>query len=123
MECESSAVDGDGFVDVPRVRSLNVHPRFFWYPTTHSQLAMGYTGTFESRRGGQQQALTDAATLGSGAYFVNNTQRHTADAVYTNDSVGTGRLTLKGVVTSFGREVLTNTVAFKAYQTTYLHRS
>ncbi|GAA4505607.1 hypothetical protein GCM10023172_33700 [Hymenobacter ginsengisoli] len=114
-------VDGDGFVDVPRVRSLNVHPRLFFYPTTHSQLAVGYTGTFESRRGGHQSTLRDEAeVLGGATYFVNNaSQRHTFDAVYTNDSVGTGRLTLKGALTSFGRDVLTNTVAFKAYQTTY----
>jgi outer membrane receptor for ferrienterochelin and colicins len=114
-------VDGDGFVDVPRVRNLTVHPRLFYYPNAHSQLAVGYTGTFESRRGGQQQALREeAATLGSAAYFVNNTsQRHTLDAVYTSDSVGTGHLTLKGAITSFGRDVLTNTVAFKANQTTY----
>jgi outer membrane receptor for ferrienterochelin and colicins len=114
-------VDGDSFVDVPRVRSLNVHPRLFFYPNAHSQLAVGYTGTFESRRGGQQQALRDdAEALGGAAYFVNNTsQRHTLDAVYTNDSVGTGYLTLKGAITNFGREVQTNTVAFKANQTTY----
>jgi outer membrane receptor for ferrienterochelin and colicins len=114
-------VDGDSFVDVPRVRSLNVHPRLFYYPSPHSQLAVGYTGTFESRRGGQQQALRDdAEMLGSAAYFVNNTsQRHTVDAVYTNDSLGTSRLTLKGAVTNFSRDVLTNTVAFKANQTTY----
>jgi len=114
-------VDGDGFVDVPRVRSLTVHPRLFYYPNAHSQLAVGYTGTFESRRGGQQQAVRDEVeALGSAAYFVTNTsQRHTADAVYTNDSVGTGRLTLKGAITNFGRDVLTNTVAFKANQTTY----
>ena len=114
-------VDGDGFVDVPRVRSLNVHPRLFYYPSAHSQLAVGYTGTFESRRGGWQSTLRDGSeTLGSAAYFVNNaSQRHTVDAVYTNDSVGTGRLTLKGAVTNFGRDVLTNTVAFKAYQTTF----
>ena len=114
-------VDGDGFVDVPRVRNLTMHPRFFYYPTTYSQLAVGYTGTFESRRGGQRQAVSDdLQALGGMAYFVNNTsQRHTVDAVYTNDSVGTGRLTIKGVLTSFGREVLTNTVAFNATQTTY----
>jgi outer membrane receptor for ferrienterochelin and colicins len=114
-------VDGDGFVDVPRVRNLTVHPRLFYYPNTHSQLALGYTGTFESRRGGWQQALRDnLETLGGAAYFVNNTsQRHTLDAVYTNDSVGTGHLTLKGAITNFGRDVQTNTVAFKANQTTY----
>jgi outer membrane receptor for ferrienterochelin and colicins len=114
-------VDGDTFVDVPRVRNLTVHPRLFYYPNAHSQLAVGYTGTFESRRGGQQQAVrNEVEQLGSASYFVLNTsQRHTVDAVYTNDSVGTGHLTLKGVVTSFGRDVRTNTVAFKAFQTTY----
>jgi outer membrane receptor for ferrienterochelin and colicins len=114
-------VDGDTFVDVPRVRNLTVHPRLFYYPNAHSQLAVGYTGTFESRRGGQQQAVrNEVEQLGTASYFVLNTsQRHTVDAVYTNDSVGTGHLTLKGVVTSFGRDVRTNTVAFKAFQTTY----
>jgi outer membrane receptor protein involved in Fe transport len=114
-------VDGDGFVDVPRVRNLTVHPRLFYYPNAHSQLAVGYTGTFESRRGGQQQAVRDEAdALGGAAYFVTNTsQRHTVDAVYTNDNVGTGRLTIKGAITNFGRDVLTNTAAFKANQTTY----
>jgi outer membrane receptor for ferrienterochelin and colicins len=114
-------VDGDTFVDVPRVRNLTVHPRLFYYPNAHSQFAVGYTGTFESRRGGQQQAVrNEVEQLGSASYFVLNTsQRHTVDAVYTNDSVGTGHLTLKGVVTSFGRDVRTNTVAFKAFQTTY----
>jgi len=114
-------VDGDGFVDVPRVRNLTVHPRLFYYPNAHSQLALGYTGTFESRRGGYQSTLrNETETLGGGTYFVNNSsQRHTADAVYTNDSLGTGRLTLKGAVTNFQRNVQTNTVGFTAYQTTY----
>jgi outer membrane receptor for ferrienterochelin and colicins len=114
-------VDGDTFVDVPRVRNLTVHPRLFYYPNAHSQLAVGYTGTFESRRGGQQQAVrNEVEQLGTASYFVlNSSQRNTIDAVYTNDSVGTGHLTLKGVVTSFGRDVRTNTVAFKAFQTTY----
>jgi len=114
-------VDGDGFVDVPRVRSLTVHPRLFYYPTGHSQVAVGYTGTFDSRRGGDQTVLRDGLNPATDhTYFVDNTsQRHTLDAVYTNDSVGTGRLTLKGVVTNFRRDVQTNTVAFQANQTTY----
>jgi len=114
-------VDGDGFVDVPRVRSLTVHPRLFYYPSAHSQLAAGYTGTFETRRGGDQQVLRGTADPATGhAYFVGNTsRRHTLDAIYTNDSLGRGRLTIKGVVTSFGRDVQTNTVDFTATQTTY----
>ena len=113
--------DGDGFVDVPRVRSLTVHPRLFYYPTTHSQLAIGYAGTFDERRGGDQTVLRAGPDPAADhTYFVSNTsQRHTLDAVYTNDSVGTGRLTLKGAVTDFARTVATNIVGFRANQTTY----
>jgi len=114
-------VDGDGFVDVPRVRNLTVHPRLFYYPNPHNQLALGYTGTFESRRGGDQQVLRGTADAASGhAYFVDNaSRRHTLDAVYTADSLDGGRLTLKGALTHFGRDVQTNTVTFNAAQTTY----
>lgn len=114
-------VDGDNFVDVPRVRSLTLHPRLFYYPTAQSELAVGYTGTFDRRRGGDQTVLREGPDPAADhTFFVDNTsQRHTLDAVYTQDSVGRGRLTLKGVVTNFRREVLTNTVAFQARQTTY----
>jgi outer membrane receptor for ferrienterochelin and colicins len=112
-------VDGDSFVDVPRVRNLTVHPRLFYYPNAHSQLAAGYTGNAESRRAGAQRVVRNEANSADLYFVENNTQRHTFDAVYTNDSVGTGRLTVKGSVTHFVREVQTNTVAFKAFQTTY----
>ncbi|OGX91628.1 TonB-dependent receptor [Hymenobacter coccineus] len=114
-------VDGDGFVDMPRVRSLTLHPRLFYYPTAHSQLAVGYTGTFDNRQGGDQTVLRDGPDPALGhAYFVTNTsQRHTLDAVYTQDSLGAGRLTLKGTGTSFNRTVTTNTVGFRAQQTSY----
>ena len=114
-------VDGDGFVDVPRVRGLNLHPRLFFYPNAHSQLALGYTGTLESRRAGDLLALKngpDAAT-GHLFYIDNSSLRNTADLFYTNDSLAGGSLTLKAALTDFVRVVNTNSVGFTAYQTTY----
>ena len=114
-------VDGDGFVDVPRVGSVNLHPRLFFYPNAHSQVALGYTGTLESRRAGDAQVLKSGFDPLSGhVYFVDNTSlRNTADVLYTNDELAGGRLTLKGTITDFVRDVGTNTTAFTAYQTTY----
>lgn len=114
-------VDGDGFVDVPRLRNLTVHPRLFWYPSAHSQLVVGYTGTAESRRGGDAQVLQHGPAAGPDhEYFVTNLlQRHTLDAVYTQDSLGGGSLTAKGTASSFSRRVRTNTVAFDARQLSY----
>lgn len=114
-------VGGDGFVDVPRVRNLNLHPRLFLYPNAHSQLALGYTGTVESRRAGDLQVLKtgpDAATRH--LFYVDNTSlRNTADLLYANESLAGGRLTVKATVTDFVRDVNTNSDAFTAYQTTY----
>ena len=114
-------VDGDGFVDVPRVRNLNLHPRLFFYPNGHSQLALGYTGTLESRRAGDAELLRHGYDPVTGhVFFVDNTSlRNTADLLYTHDELAGGRLVIKGTVTDFVRDVGTNTNAFTAYQTTY----
>ncbi|MFC6224599.1 TonB-dependent receptor domain-containing protein [Hymenobacter artigasi] len=114
-------VDGDGFVDVPRVRSLNLHPRLFFYPNAHSQVALGYTGTLESRRAGDVEVLKNGFDPVSGhVFFIDNTSlRNTADLLYSNDSLAGGRLTIKGTITDFIRDVNTNSNAFTAYQTTY----
>ena len=114
-------VDGDGFVDVPRVNNVNLHPRLFFYPNGHSQVALGYTGTLESRRAGDAEVLKKGFDPASGhVFFVDNISlRNTADLLYTNDELAGGRLTVKGTITDFVRDVQTNSNAFKAYQTTY----
>ncbi|MCI1186359.1 TonB-dependent receptor [Hymenobacter sp. DH14] len=114
-------VDGDGFVDVPRVGNVNLHPRLFFYPNGHSQVALGYTGTLESRRAGDAEVLKKGFDPVSGhVFFVDNTSlRNTADLLYTNDALAGGRLTVKGTITDFVRDVNSNTNAFTAYQTTY----
>ena len=114
-------VDSDGFVDVPRVRNLNLHPRLFFYPNAHSQVALGYTGTLESRRAGDLEVLKKGfdPVTGHVFYVDNSSLRNTADLLYFNDSLAGGRLTLKGTVTDLIRDVNTNSDAFRAYQTTY----
>ncbi|WP_216726617.1 TonB-dependent receptor [Hymenobacter siberiensis] len=114
-------VDGDGFVDVPRVHSFNLHPRLFFYPNTHSQVALGYTGMLENRRAGDIVVLQKGYDpVGGHTFYIDNTSlRNTADLLYTNDSLAGGRLTVKGTITDFIRDVNTNSNAFTAYQTTY----
>ncbi len=114
-------VDGDGFVDVPRVNNVNLHPRLFFYPNAHSQVALGYTGTLENRRAGDAQELkTGFDPVGGHTFYIDNLSwRNTADLLYTNDELAGGRLTAKGTITDFVRDVNTNSDAFRAYQTTY----
>ncbi|MCC3158893.1 TonB-dependent receptor [Hymenobacter sp. 15J16-1T3B] len=121
-------VNHDGFTDVPRLRSLTVHPRLFFYPNKTGQLIVGYTGTVERRQGGDQQVVRAAADAQHQYVVDNQMQRHTAELIFTQDSVAGGALTVKGTLSSFRREVSTNTVGFAARQlsyyseASYLHR-
>ena len=112
-------VNNDGFTDVPRLRNFTVHPRLFVYPNAHGQLALGYTGTVEDRRGCDQQVVREDADALHQYFVINKMQRHTADAVYTQDSVAGGTLTAKGTLSSFDRRVSNNTVDFRARQLSY----
>ena len=114
-------VDGDGFADVPRVRSLTLHPRLCFYPNAHSQVALGYTGNLESRRAGDLQVLKNGPDTATRRLFYvdNSSLRNTADLLYTNNELAGGSLTVKGALTDFVRDASTNSMAFTAYQTTY----
>ncbi|GAB3580386.1 TonB-dependent receptor [Hymenobacter daeguensis] len=116
---QSVDVDGDGFVDVPRLRNFTVHPRLFYYPK-NGQLALGYTGTVEDRQGGDAAVVQDLTRTIDRSFFVTNkTQRHSADLIYTQDSVAGGSLTVKATASWFRRAVNTNTVAYAARQLSY----
>ena len=114
-------VDGDGYVDVPRVGNLNLHPRLFFYPNSHSQVALGYSGTLESRRAGDSQVLKSGPdpVMGHLFYVDNTSLRNTADLFYTNDSLAGGALVVKATATDFVRDVNTPAAGFTAFQTTY----
>jgi outer membrane receptor protein involved in Fe transport len=125
---QSTDVDDDGFVDVPRLRNFTVHPRLFYYPK-NGQLALGYTGTVEDRQGGDAAVVQGQySTLDPKFFVTNKTQRHSADLIYTQDSVAGGSLTVKATARWFRRAVSTNTVAYAARQlsyyseVSYLHR-
>ncbi|MDO7854240.1 TonB-dependent receptor [Hymenobacter convexus] len=121
VKLKEKDVDGDGFVDVPRGSSLTLHPRLFFYPNAHSQVALGYSGTLETRRAGDLEVLKNGPDPATGhLFYVDNLNlRNTADLLYTNDSLAGGRLTVKGVATDFIRDVNTTLSGFTAFQTTY----
>ncbi len=124
---QSTDVDDDGFVDVPELRNATVHPRLFVYPR-HGQLALGYTGTFDTRRGGDRRVVQADAAPADAFFVTNRSQRHVIDLIYTQDSLVGGLLTIKGTASWFRREVATNTVSYAARQlsyyseASYLHR-
>ncbi|QJX47460.1 TonB-dependent receptor [Hymenobacter taeanensis] len=113
-------VNGDGYSDVPRLGSVLIHPRLFLYPTPQSKLVLGYTGTYERRRGGDMQVLREQPDATHQFFINNDSWRHTADARYDRTTAARGdQLVLKGSLSSFQRNATTNTTGLNARQLSY----
>ncbi len=95
-------VTGDGFTDSPQIKQFNFHPKFFWNPTNHTKLDIGYAFTTEHREGGYLPALE--GSLPNGYKNLTDLQRHTVDFNASHNTSETNALTVKGAVSTFHRQ-------------------
>ncbi len=96
-------VDGDGFTDLPRLRSLTLHPRGFYYPTPNDRLALGLTFVGESRLGGDLSAVQDGATTNHPYREDNQTQRLVGDFAWRHTAGKNAEWNAKGAFGVFNR--------------------
>jgi len=116
---EAVDVDKDGFSDVPKTDAVVVHPRLFFYPDSKTTMALGYTGTFETRNGGDMQVIKDKGDALHQYFEKNKTYRHTGDLLVDRTLGGGNRLQLKASTSSFDRAITTNIHYFKGNQLNY----
>lgn len=108
-------VNGDGFSDVPEVKSIYLHPRFFIYPNQKSTITIGYTLNREDRIGGDLRGI--AAKTGPTYFFIRNLSlRNTIDLNFDYALSHNGHLTVKGSTSFFSRDMHTNQTFLKGYQ-------
>lgn len=112
-------VNNDGLSDVPKLDAAILHPRLFLYPSQKWNMAVGYTGTFETRKGGDLRVVNGKPDAVHQFFENNRVQRHTADAQLQFTLPNNGRIDLKAVGSSFTRGITTNTHYFKGRQLNY----
>ena len=95
-------VTGDSFTDSPGIKQFNFHPRFFWNPTDHTKLDIGYAFTNEHREGGYLPALE--GTVANAYQNITDLQRHTLDFNASHNTSETNAVTFKGAVSTFHRQ-------------------
>ncbi|MEO9531024.1 MAG: TonB-dependent receptor [Crocinitomicaceae bacterium] len=49
--------NNDGFSDIPKVQSLSINPKIFWYPSDNTTFWVGLNGAFEDRLGGDIEVI------------------------------------------------------------------
>lgn len=112
-------VNKDGFSDVPKLNAFVIHPRLFFYPRTKTSITVGYTGTFEKRKGGDMIVLNNKTDNIHQYFEANNTNRHTGEFMVEQGISNSKKLTLKSSVSSFDRGITTKSHFFKGNQLDY----
>lgn len=101
-------VDKDGFSDVPKINNVFIHPRFFIYGKHKSEIAIGYTLTYEDRKGGDMQVMDNKADALHSFFISNKSIRHTADIIWDKKLNNNDGITAKASMSFFNRKVETN---------------
>jgi iron complex outermembrane receptor protein/outer membrane receptor for ferrienterochelin and colicins len=101
---DQQAVDvtNDGFTDSPGIKQFNFHPKFFWNPSDHTRLNLGYAFTTEHREGGYLPALNNE--LPNAYKNITDLQRHTVDFDASHNTSESNSLTFKWAVSTFHRQ-------------------
>ncbi|MBE7174095.1 MAG: TonB-dependent receptor [Williamsia sp.] len=112
-------VDKDGFSDVPQLDAVVLHPRLFFYPDSHTTIATGYTGTFETRDGGDMQVIRGKGDAVHQYFEKNRLHRHTADLI-ADRYMGEGwKGSVKGSISTFTRSISTRASYISGNQLNY----
>jgi len=109
-------VNKDGFSDVPKIQNLVIHPRLFFFLSPKTKLALGFSSTYETRRGGDMQVLKNNPDSLHAYFEENKTDRNTGDIVFTHITPGNNVFTAKGSGSFYDRGLLNNTYRFDATQ-------
>ena len=110
-------VDNDGYSDVPNVKSVFIHPRWFIYGKKKSSLAIGYTFNYEERIGGDMNVLNNNADATHQFFIANKSNRNTVDIVWEKKNNDNSFITAKTATNLYFRDINTNLFSLKANQT------
>ncbi|MBS1771350.1 MAG: TonB-dependent receptor plug domain-containing protein [Bacteroidetes bacterium] len=114
-------VNKDGFSDVGKSNSFLIHPKLFFYPDDKTVVAIGYSGSFDTRKGGDMQVLQNNADSIHKYYEGNISTRHTGEYLIERYLNNTTKFTLKGNLSFFDRTINTNTYTLNGRQTSMYH--
>lgn len=108
-------VNKDGFSDVPKLESMMVHPRFFYYFNDQTTLSIGLSSVNEKREGGDMLVLKERSDSTHTFFEQDISQRYTADINFEMRSAK-GVFSVKGCSGIFDLSSGSNTSWFGAIQ-------
>ncbi|MCF3111268.1 TonB-dependent receptor plug domain-containing protein [Niabella sp. CC-SYL272] len=111
-------VNQDGFSDVPKLNSYNIHPRLFFYPK-NTTIILGYNGNVNNTKGGDIQVLKGSPDRVHQYFEQNNTTRHTGELVVEHHFNSGKSLYFKNTVSDYSNHFTDAQLTYKGNQLSY----
>lgn len=111
-------VNKDGFSDVPKLNSYNIHPRLFFYPK-NTTIILGYNGNANNTKGGDMQVLKGNSDAVHQYFEQNNTTRHTGELVVEHHFDSGKSLYFKNTVSDYTNNFADAQLNYKGNQLSY----
>ena len=98
-------INGDGFAEVPEHKNVILHPRVFYDFNSTNKLIVGLTSAYDTRLGGDMQAILFKTDSIHTFLQKEKTFRNTLDASFSSQLNPTHLLTFKTAGSAFQRDV------------------
>lgn len=114
-----SDINEDTLSDVPKLNTFIIHPRLFFYPSESTTIIVGYTGTFEKRKGGDVLVLEGKQNSSHQYFEENKTKRNTGELIVESNLSTHLKGTIKASLSDFDRTINTNLHFFRGKELNY----
>lgn len=112
-------VNKDGFSDIPKMNSLVIHPKLFFYPSANSSISIGWNGTFEKNTGGDISVINGNTDQIHQFFEKNKTERNSYELIYEQKFDDKSKLAFKNSLSTFNRNFTSNKNFLEAKQKNY----
>ena len=112
-------VNKDDFSDVAQNKAIMIHPKLFYFLSDKTTISIGYSGSFDNRKGGDMYVLQQQADSQHQYYDNNKTIRHTEEYLVEHYLNNKGKISWKGNLSNFNRLNSSNTNSLQGNQLSY----
>ncbi len=116
---KATDVNNDGFSDVPNLGNFIIHPKLFLYLDKKSTLSVGFSGTYENRKGGDMEVVQHKANALHQYFIAHTSNRNTVDLTFDRKEKDGSGLLFKGSSSFLNRSIETQHYRFDGNQNLY----
>ena len=113
---KATDVNDDHFSDIPKVRSFNFNPSFFYYPNEKETWRFNLNSNIENRIGGDVDVINDNMSPQHNFFEENKSERYATQLTYSNNISEEKSFNFKNSISYFKRDLIIPNYQFKGNQ-------